>query len=441
MSKNIQEQLTNILPNQSTIRDKDYPLLNKYNRAYLDNTATSQRPLSVIDEFYKFSINNIRGSNHSLNATEARHYGQLINQVREDTIEFFNAQKYYLAFTKGTTDSSNSLATRLNFEDGDTYIITNMEHNSEIVSFRNLAKNQNVDVKYIPVDHNGILQAKVLDEYMSKAKGRVFLNIVHVSNFTGQINHIGEIKKKYGDKVIIYADLAQSAGHLPINLKEMNPDFAATSSHKMYGPMGIGLLFIKKGKENLLKREIAGGGAVEFVSANHTILSPYPSVLEAGTQDLEGIIELGMVLKYLKKIGMEKIHEYDKLLSKYFHDSLNDIPGVETFGSRDYKDRTSIVPFAINGDYSNYDIVAKKLDEAGVSVRDGCFCAHIYVASLLGISSTIQDYRATLLNKGRRNSKDKLPGCVRASFAFYNNLEDANTALTAVEDISKRKKL
>jgi cysteine desulfurase / selenocysteine lyase len=430
---NIEEQLKKIFPDQSSIREKDFPLLNKLNRVYLDNTATSQEPLSVIKRMDRFRKTNLRGSNHSENSDEALRYDREVKEVRIKVSNFFHANNYCTVFTKNTTESSNFIACRFPFTKNSTLIVTEMEHNSEIVTSANCALNSGSSVEYAPIDFNGLLDLNMLDKMISKSKGIVLFNIVHIANFTGVINPIKEIKKIYGDKIFIYADLAQSGGHLPINLDEMNVDFAGTSSHKMNGPMGMGALFIRKDRVDMLSKEIAGGGAVKRVTKEKFIYMDSPACFEPGTQDLEGIIEFGYTVDYLKKIGMDKIHKYDYVLSKYFFDNIRKIKNVILYGPDDFTNRSVIVPFNIKSIYS-HNQVARLLNKKGISVRNGCFCAHIYVAKMIGL--TDEEY-IDIVNKDL--SHEDMPGTVRISFSFYNDLNDIHHTLNAIEDIANQK--
>jgi cysteine desulfurase/selenocysteine lyase len=428
---NIKEQLQIIFPEQDRIRQKDFPLLDSLNRIYLDNTATSQEPLEVLRKMYHFRRYNLRGSNHSENSEEAKNYDQLVKTAREKLTNFFHASNYCTVFTKNTTDSSNIIGCRFPFDKNSVFIVTEMEHNSEIVTFVNHVQKAGGSVLYTPITAEGRLDLEKLDDLIKECKGQVLLNVVHIANFTGVINPIGDIKKKYGDKIFVYADLAQSGGHLPIDLDDMNVDFAGTSAHKMNGPMGMGALFIRKDRVDMLSKEIAGGGAVKRVTKEKFIYMDSPACFEPGTQDLEGAIEFGYAMDYLADIGMERIHEYDHTLTKYFHDELRKIKGVTLFGPVDFIDRSSIVSFNVNGIYS-HNPTARALNEKNISVRNGCFCAHIYVAKMVGLSDA--EYQDIV---SKDVSYEELPGAVRASFSFYNNLRDADHALTAIEDLSR----
>jgi cysteine desulfurase/selenocysteine lyase len=407
----------------------------------LDSTATSLEPLSVINKMHEYRTIHIRGSNHSKNSAEAKEAQERNDEARQKIQYFFNAKTYIVGFTGGTTDTSNYVATRFPFEQGDTLILTDMEHNSQILTARNFAERAGARVKYVPVSlPEGKLDLNYLRKAVSKKdKGKVLLNLVHVSNVTGVINPLDEIRDILGDRGFIYLDMAQSAGHMLIDLDDLDMDFAGISSHKMYGPMGIGAIFINKKSKRYVRNNISGGSAVDLVSKWFTAYADAPERFEPGTQDLEGAVEWGFTIDYLKKIGMDRIEKHDKELGKYFVGELEKIKGIRIYGPKDFKDRTAVVTFNNTHMGRNHEEFAQRLDRYGISVRDGCFCAHMYTSQLLGAPRILQEFR-TLAMKGGVIPKGLLmiPGAVRASFAFYNTLEDAYKAVIAINAISRK---
>ncbi|TAL47310.1 aminotransferase class V-fold PLP-dependent enzyme, partial [archaeon] len=272
-----------------------------------------------------------------------------------------------------------------------------------------------------------------------RKKGKVLLNLVHVSNLTGVINPVKEIRKimeeTVDDRGFIYLDMAQSAGHMPINLDELDVDYGGASGHKMYGPTGIGLMFVNKRSEKVLDNKVSGGSAIRIVTRHDDVACRAPARFEPGTQNLEGAIELGYALDYLKEIGMERIERHDKELGRYFAGEAGKIEGVKLYGPSDFKDRGAVVSLNIGSSIRNYDIVERELDKRGISVRGGCFCSHIYTSKLLGVPITDFEKKAADM-RGVPDGLIKLPGAVRFSFAFYNSLEDAYQAVEAVKDIA-----
>ncbi|WP_455369602.1 aminotransferase class V-fold PLP-dependent enzyme, partial [[Eubacterium] cellulosolvens] len=286
----------------------------------------------------------------------------------------------------------------------------------------------------------GRLDIEYLKKIVSETKsGKILLNLIHVSNLSGIINPVKEIRRILGDRGFIYLDIAQSAGHMPINLDELDVDFAGVSSHKMYGPMGIGLAFINKKSERYIGTNVSGGNAVNLISRWFTSDSGSPEKYEPGTQDFEGAIEWGFTIDYLNKIGMKNIENHDKELASYFIKELQKIDRVTIYGPTNLKDRTAVVSFNIDHFLKkNYDQVARELDNQGISVRDGCFCTHIYASQMLGLPRAVNEGRTVLMKMGASKNVVKLPGAVRASFAFYNNLEDAYKAVCAIRDIAAK---
>jgi cysteine desulfurase/selenocysteine lyase len=443
VSKNLEEEIfPGYLSNIKEIRQNDFPIFDKLKRIYLDTAATSQEPFWVKEKMYDYRINHIRGSNHSKHSSEALEAKGKYEQTRKKIQDFFHAYNYVVVFTSGTTGTSNWLATRFPLTREDLLIITEAEHNSQIVTARNIARKVGADISYIPFFlPEGDLKLDVLKKVVSQRKsGKILLNLVHASNVSGIVNPVKEIRKILGNKGFIYLDLAQSAGHMPINLDALDVDFAGVSSHKMYGPMGIGAIFINKKSKRYVKNKISGGTAVTQISKWLTKYSKTPSKYEPGTQDLEGAIEWGYTIDYLNKIGMENIEAHDKVLGEYFINELQKIKGIRIYGPKEFSNRTSVVMFNI-GAFTrlNYDRVAKKLDKKGISVSDGCFCAHIYAAKLIGLPRVVLEIRTGLMKLGVNEKMLKPFGAVRASFAFYNTLEDAYETIAALRELSKIK--
>ncbi len=425
------------------IRARDFPQLDASGRVYLDSAATTQEPLSVITQMYQYRREHVRGSNHSKNSCEARAIDAQVENARKKIKAFFKAQNYTVGFTSGTTDTSNFIATRFPFKKGDTLILTEMEHNSQILTARTFAKRAGAKVLYVPVSVlNGKLDLEQLKNVVSEIKsGKILLNLVHVSNVTGIINPVKEIREIIGERGFVYLDMAQSAGHIPINLDDLDVDFAGISAHKMYGPMGIGAIFINERSKRYIDNSISGGSAIEMVSRKHAAPCSSPARFEPGTQDLESAIEWGFAIDYLNNIGIENIERYDSELVQYFIEELQKILGVRIYGALDTKDRSAVVTFNI-GSYlkKNYDKVARELDKLGICVRDGCFCAHIYIAQLVGLPKTFLEYRTKLMELGVSKKMMKTFGAVRVSFAFYNTKEEVTRALQAIKKIATKQR-
>lgn len=427
--------LPGLLPNIEMIRKRDFPLLEKpgeTGRVYLDSGATSQEPRRVIEQMYEYRLSHLRGSNHSSNSAEARRAQEDYEGAKDKLRRFFNAKDYSIAFTSGTTGTSNLLAARFNYAGISLVLATEAEHNSQIVTARNCAAAAGVAFDLLPVLRDGSVDLDYLKIILNRSTGRILLNLVHASNVTGTINNVEQIRQIAGDRVLIYLDMAQSAGHVPIDLSELGVDFAGVSAHKMYGPTGIGALAISKTGNLYLNDLISGGGAVKLVARNVTAYADSPERFEPGTQNLEGAVEWGFAIDYLSTIGMDKIAAHDAELGRYFSAELAKFNKIYIYSPTSSKDRVPI--FVFNSRGIRYNLFAQELDKLGISVRDGCFCAHFLMSRLSGKSHTFMDARASDLIKSGRNTEG-LPGAVRVSFAFYNNLQDAYRAITAINEI------
>ena len=428
-----------LLPNIDEIRERDFPQLIESGRIYLDTTATSQEPWSVVKRMCRYRRSHVRGSNHSSHSAEAREAHEAFDSARAKVTDFFGAHNFTTGFTSGVTDTSNYIASRFPFKSGDLLVLTDMEHNSQILTARNFAKNAGAKVKYAPIDNSGRLDLERLENIIrSQTRGKILLNLIHVSNVTGVENNVREIRELLGERGFIYLDMAQSAGHMPINLDELDVDFAGVSSHKLYGPMGIGNIFINNRSKRYVGNSVSGGSAIEMVSRWFTAKAGEPARFEPGTQDIEGAIEFGYTLDYLKQIGMGRIAAHEHALGERFFYGIRDTEGIHILGPQDYAAKAAaVISFTIgNTMKKTYDEVAKALDTKGISVRDGCFCSHIYTARLLGMPSIVHEVRTALMRGGVSKTMLKLPGAVRASFGFYNTLEESEKAISAVKEVA-----
>ncbi|MDD5254301.1 MAG: aminotransferase class V-fold PLP-dependent enzyme [Candidatus Nanoarchaeia archaeon] len=438
-------------PDIEQIRSKDFPLFGE--RVYLDNGATSQVPDTVKDKIHNYRKTHIRGSNHSNENKEAEQANLMFESARKELSDFFGASNYLMAFTSGTTGSSNMIGASFDFQSNDLLLLTEMEHNSQILTPRNFAKMNGAKVDFVPVElSEGRLDLnylkKVVDEFNG---GKILLNVVHVSNVTGVINPIKEIRQIIGDKGAIYLDMAHSAGHVPTVINELDVDFFGMSAHKMNGPFGIGLLGVKKGSQKYLNsNRISGGGAIDMVTIEGEVISDGVARFEPGTQNLEGAIEWMFTAQYLKGIGgIKAIRNHDEALGSYFLGELEKInnlyaggdgPKITIYGPKTMKDKVAI--FALNiGErpllHNNNKKVARILDKEGIAVRPECFCAHIYLGTLNGFTREIREERLRLVqDKTLPLSEMALLGAVRFGVGINNNLMDMYRAVEAVKEIA-----
>ncbi len=376
------------------------------NLIYFDNGATSQKPKLVVDAinlFYSKENANIHRGVHYLSQRATTDY----EAARQRIQRYLGARKSEeIIFTKGTTDSINLVAYSYGsmLSAGDEILISAMEHHSNIVPWQMLCERQGCVLKVVPINQRGELIMDEFDKLLSKKTKLVA--ITHISNTLGTINPIKEIIQKahaVGSKVLI--DGAQSIQHMSINVKEMDCDFYVFSSHKVFGPTGIGVLY---GKEDILNRMPpyqGGGDMIARVTFERTTYNELPFKFEAGTPHIAGGICLGKAFEYLESIDMEAAERHERELAKYAEDMLDTFEGLQIIGEA--KNKTSVVSFSVKGIHP-FDI-GTLLDKQGIAVRTGHHC-----------TQPLMDFYG-------------IPGTVRASFAFYNTKEEIDTFVTAVE--------
>lgn len=376
------------------------------NLIYFDNGATSQKPKLVLDAinlFYSKENANIHRGVHFMSQKATTEY----EAARQRIQQYIGARKSEeIIFTKGTTDSINLVAFSFgqSLSAGDEILISAMEHHSNIVPWQMLCERQGCILKVVPINQRGELRMDEFERLLSKKTKLV--SITHISNTLGTVNPVKEIIEKahaVGAKVLI--DGAQSIQHMQINVKEMNCDFYAFSSHKVFGPTGIGVLY---GKEDLLDRMPpyqGGGDMISRVTFERTTYNELPFKFEAGTPHIAGGICLGKAFEFLSSIDMEAAEKHERELAKYAEDMLDTFEGLEIIGEA--KNKTSVVSFSVKGIHP-FDI-GTLLDKQGIAVRTGHHC-----------TQPLMDFY-------------QIPGTVRASFAFYNTKEEIDTFVAAVE--------
>lgn len=389
---------------------KDFPILglSVYGKplVYLDNGATTQKPRVVVDaisnEYYNVNANVHRGVHFlSQKATE------LHEQARETIRAFIHAKSTSeIVFTRGTTESVNLVASCFSEEfmnEGDEVIISAMEHHSNIVPWQMAANRRGIRIKVIPINDKGEL---LIDEYKTLFTDRTRLvSVTHVSNVLGTINPVKEIigiAHEHGVPVLI--DGAQSAPHMPIDVEELDCDFFAFSGHKTYGPTGIGVLYGKEVWLDRLPPYQGGGEMIQHVSFEKTTYNELPYKFEAGTPDYVGSHALAVAIDYLSALGMDNIQEYERSLTSYAMQQLQEIEGMRIYGTADNKD--AVISFLV-GDIHHLDL-GTLLDRLGIAVRTGHHCAEPLMHRL-GIEGT-----------------------VRASLSFYNTREEIDALAAAI---------
>jgi len=373
---------------------------------YFDNAATSQTPVQVIEtiaDYYKNYNANIHRGVHALSQEATDVY----EAARRKIQKHFNAtQSHEIIFTSGTTHSinivSNGYAQLL--KKGDELIVSALEHHSNIVPWQMLCEKTGAILKVIPMNQDGVLIMSEYEKLLSGKTRLVFVN--HVSNALGTVNPIEEIitkAHKVGAEVLI--DGAQASPHIRADVQALDVDYYVTSAHKLCGPTGIGMLY---GKESALKRlppSQGGGEMIAEVTFEKTTYADLPHKFEAGTPNIAGGIAFGAALDYINAIGMEQIATYEEELLQYATNKLGKIPGLKIYGTAPKK--TALISFNVEGIHP-YDI-GSILDKLGIAVRTGHHCAQ-----------PIMDYY-------------QIPGTVRASFSFYNTLEEINSMVEALK--------
>lgn len=393
----------------------DFPILSEkvYNKplVYLDNGATTQRPVQVIEkmnEYYlKYNSNVHRGVHYLSNkCTDAN------EEARETVRRFIHAASdKEIIFTRGTTESINLVAHSFGeafIQPGDEIIVTEMEHHANIVPWQMLCERKGAVLKVIPFQDNGELDFSGLDELLTDRVKLV--GIAYVSNVLGTVNPVQEIVRKAhvcGAKVLI--DGAQAVQHIPVDVQDLDCDFFVFSGHKIYGPTGVGVLY---GKEELLDRMPpwqGGGEMIKEVRFEKTTYNELPFKFEAGTPDFIGIIGLGEAIRYVEAIGIGDIAAYEHELLHYMMQQMKEIDGMRIFGEANRK--SSVVSFAL-GDIHHSD-VGILLDKMGIAVRTGQLCAE----------PVMQHYGVT--------------GMVRASLGMYNTKEEVDIFCEGLRKVGK----
>ena len=388
---------------------EDFPILkrkvNGKPLVYLDNAATSQTPqqvINVIVDYYQNYNANIHRGVHTLSQEATDKYEQARNKIQKH----FNAAKpYEIIFTSGTTHSINLVANGFSslIKKGDEILVSAMEHHSNIVPWQMLCERTGAILKVIPMNQEGELRMDVYEELLSNMTKLVFCN--HISNALGTINPIEEIIEKahkVGAAVLI--DGAQAAPHLVADVQALDVDFYTCSAHKICGPTGVGMLYGKEDWLIKLPPYQGGGEMIAEVTFEKTTYAGLPHKFEAGTPNICGGIAFGAGLDYMNAIGFEEIAKYEHELLEYATQELLKIDGLKIYGTA--KNKTSVISFNIEGIHP-YDI-GSILDKLGIAVRTGHHCAQ-----------PIMDFY-------------KIPGTVRASFAFYNTREEVDVLISGV---------
>ena len=388
---------------KNTIRD--YPI------TYLDSAASTQKPQAVINsitEFYQNSYENVhRGMNTlSIKATDT------FERARENVRSFINANSTNeVIFTAGATDSINKIAQCLPqlLNEGDKIVITELEHHSNYLPWLQIAKKFQFDIEIVGVNENGnINEQDIVNACDDSTK---FLALTHMSNVTGQIIDIKKIKENISKDILIAVDGCQSIAHINIDVQDLDCDFYSFSSHKLYGPSGIGVMF---GKEILLEKlepPSLGGGMINNVSLDGFTYAMLPNKFEAGTPPIEAVAGMNAAIEYLNRLNFSDYFEEEKKLRLTLINHFQNMDEIEFYGFHQDINASSIVSFNVKN--KNYNDVSTFLDQFGIMIRGGHHCCQPFMKKL------------------------QIPGSCRVSFGIYNDLNDIDLLVDALSKTIK----
>ena len=394
---------------------EDFPTLSTKVNAkpliYFDNGATSQKPSVVIDavsNYYRFSNSNVHRGVHYLSQKATEQY----EQSRDLLKDFLGAEtREQIVFTKGTTDAINLVANswaEKHIQKGDEILITTMEHHSNIVPWQMICEKKQAVLVVADVNQIGEI---VMDDFKAKVGGKTkLISVSHVSNTLGTVNPVNQIiefaKKR---NIPVFVDAAQSIPHMPVDVKDLDCDFLAFSGHKLFGPTGIGVLYAKMKWLNEMSPYQGGGDMIKEVTFKKTTYNEPPLKFEAGTPNIAGAIGLAAAVKYVNKLGFPFIEQQESRLLQYATKELLKIDGLRLIGSSENK--AAVISFLI-GDIHPFD-VGTLLDQLGIAIRTGHHC-----------TQPLMDHY-------------KIPGTARATFSFYNTIEEIDEFVNALKKAKK----
>lgn len=390
---------------------EDFSIFSQGDIVYLDSAATTQKPKCVLDtmrEFYeKENANPYRGAyGLSVRATE------VYNNAREKVAKFIGAKdSSEIIFTKNATEALNLLAYSYgldNLKKDDEVVISIMEHHSNLVPWQKVVKAKKAKLSYLYINENFELSDEEIEKKIS-SKTRL-VSILSVSNVLGTVNNVEKIiKKAHSVGAVVIVDASQSVAHHKVDVQKLDADFLVFSGHKMYGPLGIGVLYGKKELLEKMSPFIMGGDMIEFVHEQETTFANLPNKFEAGTQNVCGAVGLASAIGYLEKIGMTKIEKMERELIAYARKKLSALPFIELYCPKQSEKISSVISFNIKGVHPHD--VSTLLDLKGICVRSGNHCAQPLMR-FLGIDSTC-----------------------RISFGIYNSKEDIDALVCALKEI------
>lgn len=392
---------------------EDFPIFKNRDIAYLDSGATAQKPQIVIDainNFYdKFNANPHRGA-YTLSVEATAVY----EDTREKIAKFINAKhQEEIIFSKNASESLNLLAYSYgldNLKKGDDVVISIMEHHSNLVPWQFVTQKTGSELKYMYINDEFELSKEEIESKITD--NTKIVGITHVSNVLGTINNVKEIIKYAHKKgAVVIVDASQSIPHMKIDVQDLDADFLVFSGHKMFAPLGIGVLYGKRELLNKMNPFLMGGDMIEYVHEQKTTFAPLPNKFEAGTQNVEGVVGLGAAIDYINSIGYDKIQEHDREIVEYAREKLSKLDYLDIYMTPNAKNHSAVISFNIKGVHPHD--VASILDSENVCIRSGNHCAQPLMR-FLGIDSTC-----------------------RASFYIYNTKEDVDRLVDGIEKAYK----
>ena len=391
----------------------EFPILQERKISYLDSGATTQKPQCVIDaieSYYKECNANPHRGAYSLSLEATEQY----ENTREKIAKFINARnREEIIFSKNATESLNLIAYSYgldNLKKDDEVVLSIMEHHSNLVPWQYVTKKTNSKLKFMYINKDYELSKEEIESKITD-KTKV-VGITHVSNVLGTINNVKEIIKYAHKKgAVVIVDASQSIPHMKIDVQDLDADFLVFSGHKMFAPLGIGVLYGKKELLNKMTPFLMGGDMIEYVYEQNTTFAPLPNKFEAGTQNVEGVIGLGSAIDYIEKIGYKEIQNVEEAITKYAVNELSKLDFLELYITPHLENHSTVISFNIKGVHPHD--VASILDSNGVCVRSGNHCAQPLLR-YLGMDSTC-----------------------RASFSIYNTKEDVDNLVEALKKAYK----
>lgn len=391
----------------------EFPIFQERKISYLDSGATTQKPQCVIDaieSYYKECNANPHRGAYSLSIEATEKY----ESTREKIAKFINARnREEIIFSKNATESLNLIAYSYgldNLKKDDEVVLSIMEHHSNLVPWQYVTKKTNSKLKFMYINKDYELSKEEIESKITD-KTKV-VGITHVSNVLGTINNVKEIIKYAHKKgAVVIVDASQSIPHMKIDVQDLDADFLVFSGHKMFAPLGIGVLYGKKELLNKMTPFLMGGDMIEYVYEQNTTFAPLPNKFEAGTQNVEGVIGLGAAIDYIEKIGYKEIQNVEEAITKYAVNELSKLDFLELYITPHLENHSTVISFNIKGVHPHD--VASILDSNGVCVRSGNHCAQPLLR-YLGMDSTC-----------------------RASFSIYNTKEDVDNLVEALKKAYK----